>query len=310
MTKIYSSIEQLIGKTPILSLEKIKKQYSLKANLLAKLESFNPAGSVKDRVALEMINDAENKGLLKQGGTVIEATSGNTGIGLCLVAVARGYNAVIVMPDNMSVERIKLIKAYGGKVVLTPASSGMAGAIAKAEEIQKSTENSFIAGQFVNGANAQAHYKSTAPEIWEDLDGNIDIFVAGIGTGGTITGIGKFLKEKNPNIKIVGVEPLSSPVLTQGKKGAHAIQGIGAGFVPEILDLSVVDQIITVSDADAMAFGRLTGRVEGFTSGISAGAVIKAGVTIASQKENEGKNIVLLLADGGEKYLSTPLFED
>ncbi len=309
MAKVLSSIEKSIGKTPMLSLEKIKEKFSLQANLLAKLEFFNPAGSIKDRVALEMILDAEEKGVLKQGGTVIEATSGNTGIGLSAVCSARGYNAVIVMPDNMSIERIKIMKGYGAGVVLTPASLGMTGAILKAQEIKESTPNSFIAGQFENSANVLAHIKTTAPEIYSDLDGKVDVFVAGIGTGGTITGVGKYLKEKNPSVQIVGVEPLGSPFITQGKSGAHAIQGIGAGFIPKILDLSVVDKVLTVSDSDAYEYARLTGALQGFTVGISAGAVLKAGIELAKLPENKGKNIVLLFADGGEKYLSTKLFE-
>lgn len=310
MTKIYSSIDKLIGNTPLVLLEKIKKEFSLNASLLAKLEFFNPAGSVKDRVALEMILEAEEKGTLKKGGTVIEATSGNTGIGLSAVCSAKGYNAVIVMPDNMSVERIKIMKGYGATVVLTPASLGMVGAIKKAQEIKESTPNSFIAGQFENLSNPLAHYKTTAPEIYNDLDGKVDIFVAGIGTGGTITGVGKYLKEKNPNTQVVGIEPLSSPFITQGKKGTHAIQGIGAGFIPKVLDLSVVDKVLTVSDSDAINFAKAVGKREGFTVGISSGAVISAGVNLAKLPENKGKNIVLLLADGGEKYLSTALFED
>ena len=308
MTKIYKSAEELIGNTPLMELCNIEKYFGLKATILAKLEYLNPAGSIKDRVALSMINDAVEKGILTADSTIIEPTSGNTGIGLACVAVARGYNAVIVMPDSMSAERIKTMKAYGVEVVLTPGAEGMKGAIAKAEELAKTIPGGFVAGQFVNPANPQAHYDTTGPEIWKDTDGKVDIFVAGIGTGGTVTGTGKYLKEKNPAIKIIGAEPATSPFITEGKAGPHGIQGIGAGFIPEVLDLSVCDEIVTVTDEDSYEFGRLMGRKEGILVGISSGCALWTAVEAARRPENEGKTIVVILPDTGDRYLSTTMF--
>lgn len=308
--KIYKTVSELIGRTPLLELTHLEKNEKLEARILAKLEYFNPAGSVKDRVAKEMIEDAQAKGLLKKGSVIIEPTSGNTGIGLVCVAAAMGYETIIVMPETMSVERRKLMKAYGAKLVLTEGSKGMAGAIEKANELSKTIPNSFIPGQFVNPANPQAHKKTTAPEIWEDTDGNVDIFVAGVGTGGTITGIGEYLKEKKPDVKIVAVEPESSAVLSTGVAGAHAIQGIGAGFVPEVLNTKVYDEIIAVSNEDAYAFARRVGKEEGVLVGISSGAAVAAAVELAKRPENKGKTIVALLPDTGDRYLSTPLFDE
>ncbi len=308
--KTYKHIDELIGKTPLVELTNIEKQYGLKAKIYAKVEFFNPAGSVKDRIALAMINDLENKGLLKEGSTIIEPTSGNTGIGLASVAAARGYKAIIVMPETMSIERRKLMKAYGAELVLTEGAKGMKGAIEKANELAKEIPNSVIPGQFINPANPMAHYLTTGPEIYNDLDGQVDAFVAGVGTGGTISGTGKFLKEKNPNIKIIAVEPASSPVLSKGTPGPHKIQGIGAGFVPDTLDTKIYDEIITVENEDAFATGKMIGRKEGFLVGISSGAATFAALQIAKRKEFEGKNIVVLLPDTGERYLSTSLFEE
>ena len=310
MSGIYTSADQLIGRTPLLELTHIEKEYDLKAKIIAKLEYFNPAGSVKDRIAKAMIDDAEKSGKLKSGSVIIEPTSGNTGIGLASVAAARGYRIIIVMPETMSVERRQLMKAYGAELVLTEGAKGMKGAIAKAEELAKEIPNSFIPGQFVNPANPQVHRETTGPEIWEDTDGNVDIFVAGVGTGGTVTGTGEYLKRKNPNVKVVAVEPESSAVLSTGVPGAHKIQGIGAGFVPEVLNTEVYDEIITVSNEDAFAFGKLVGRSEGVLVGISSGAAVKAAVELAKREENAGKNIVVLLPDTGDRYLSTPLFAD
>lgn len=310
MSKIYQSADELIGKTPLLELTHIEKELGLQAKILAKLESFNPAGSVKDRVAKAMIDDAEQKGILKPGSTIIEPTSGNTGIGLASVAAVRGYRIIIVMPETMSVERRQLMKAYGAELVLTEGSLGMKGAIAKAEELSKEIPGSFVAGQFVNPANPDIHRKTTGPEIWEDTDGNVDIFVAGVGTGGTITGVGQYLKGKNPDIKVVAVEPKSSAVLSTGVAGPHKIQGIGAGFVPEVLDTSVYDEIIPVENEDAFASGRLMGRKEGVLVGISSGAALHAAIELGKRQENEGKTIVVLLPDTGDRYLSTPLFAE
>ena len=308
MSKIYTSSDELIGKTPILELTHLEKKYDLKAKILAKLEYFNPAGSVKDRIAKAMIDDAEQSGKLKAGSVIIEPTSGNTGIGLAAVAAARGYRIIIVMPETMSVERRQLMKAYGAELVLTEGAKGMKGAIAKAEELAKEIPNSFIPGQFINPANPKAHYLTTGPEIYEDTDGNVDIFVAGVGTGGTITGVGKYLKSKNPKIRVVAVEPESSAVLSTGVPGAHKIQGIGAGFVPDILDTKIYDEIVTVSNEDAFETGRLIGQNEGILVGISSGAAVYAAIKLAKQRENEGKTIVVLLPDMGDRYLSTPLF--
>lgn len=310
MSKIYTSADQLIGKTPLLELTNTEKAEGLEARLLGKLEYLNPAGSVKDRIAKAMIDDAEQKGILKEGSVIIEPTSGNTGIGLASVAAARGYRLIIVMPETMSVERRQLMKAYGAELVLTEGAKGMKGAIAKAEELSKEIPNSFVAGQFVNPANPKAHRESTAPEIWEDTDGQVDIFVAGVGTGGTVTGVGEYLKEKNPNVKIVAVEPATSPVLSEGKAGSHKIQGIGAGFVPDVLNTSVYDEVIPVKNEDAFATGKLVGRREGVLVGISAGAAVWAGIQLAKRPENKGKTIVVLLPDTGDRYLSTPLFAD
>lgn len=310
MSKIYTSIDQLIGHTPLLELTHIEKEYGLKAKILAKLEYFNPAGSVKDRIAKNMIDQAEKSGKLKPGATIIEPTSGNTGIGLASVAAARGYKVVIVMPETMSVERRQIMKGYGAEVVLTEGSKGMKGAIDRADELAKEIPGSWIAGQFVNPDNSATHIATTGPEIWEDTDGKVDYFVAGVGTGGTITGIGKYLKSKNPGVKIIAVEPATSPVLSKGTAGPHKIQGIGAGFVPEVLDTKVYDEVIAVENEDAFEFGKLTGHKEGFLVGISSGAAIKAAIDVAKRPESEGKNIVVLLPDNGDKYLSTPLFAD
>ena len=310
MANIYTSADQLIGKTPLLELTQIEKSEGLNAKILAKLEYFNPAGSVKDRIAKAMIDDAEAKGILKTGSTIIEPTSGNTGIGLASVSAARGYRIIIVMPETMSVERRQLMKAYGAELVLTEGAKGMKGAIAKAEELAKEIPGSFIPGQFVNPANPEVHERTTGPEIWEDTDGKVDIFVAGVGTGGTITGTGRYLKKQNPNVKVVAVEPASSPVLSQGKAGSHKIQGIGAGFVPDVLDTKVYDEIIAVESDDAFAAGKLVGKKEGVLVGISSGAAIWAAIELAKRPENAGKTIVALLPDTGDRYLSTPLFAD
>ena len=310
MSKIYTSADQLIGHTPLLELVHIEKEENLEAKVLAKLEYFNPAGSVKDRIAKAMIDDAEAKGLLKPGSVIIEPTSGNTGIGLASVAAARGYRIIIVMPETMSVERRQLMKAYGAELVLTEGAKGMKGAIAKADELAKELPNSFIPGQFVNPANPAVHKATTGPEIWEDTDGKVDIFVAGVGTGGTVTGTGEYLKSQTPNVKVVAVEPASSPVLSQGHAGAHKIQGIGAGFVPDVLDTKIYDEIITVENDDAFATGRLIGKHEGVLVGISSGAAVWAAIELAKRPENKGKTIVALLPDTGDRYLSTPLFAD
>ena len=310
MSKIYTSADRLIGKTPLLELTHIEKKYGLKAKVLAKLEYFNPAGSVKDRVAKKMLDDAETAGKLTPESVIIEPTSGNTGIGLASVAAARGYRIIIVMPETMSVERRQLMKAYGAELVLTDGTKGMKGAIEKADELAKEIPNSFIPGQFVNPSNPKAHYETTGPEIFEDTDGEVDIFVAGVGTGGTVTGVGEYLKEKKPSVKIVAVEPESSPVLSKGVAGAHKIQGIGAGFVPEVLDTKVYDEIIPVSNETAFETGRLIGRSEGVLVGISSGAAAYAAVELAKRPENAGKTIVVLLPDTGDRYLSTPLFGD
>lgn len=310
MSKIYTSADQLIGKTPLLELTHIEKAYDLKAKILAKLEYFNPAGSVKDRIAKAMIDDAERKGLLKEGSVIIEPTSGNTGIGLASVAAARGYRIIIVMPETMSVERRQLMKAYGAELVLTEGAKGMKGAIAKADELAKEIPNSFVPGQFVNPANPKAHFETTGPEIWDDTDGKVDIFVAGVGTGGTITGVGEFLKSKNPHVKVVAVEPKSSAVLSTGVAGPHKIQGIGAGFVPAVLDTKVYDEIIPVENDDAFKTGKEFGRREGVLVGISSGAALWAAIELAKRPENAGKTIVTLLPDTGDRYLSTPLFAD
>ncbi len=310
MADIYTAADQLIGKTPLLELTHIEKEYGLKAKILAKLEYFNPAGSVKDRIAKGMIDDAEQKGLLKKGSVIIEPTSGNTGIGLASVAAARGYRIIIVMPETMSVERRQLMKAYGAELVLSPGDKGMKGAIAKAEELAKEIPNSFIPGQFVNPANPAVHKATTGPEIYEDTDGKVDFFVAGVGTGGTITGVGEYLKEKNPNVKVVAVEPKTSAVLSTGVAGPHKIQGIGAGFVPDVLNTKVYDEIIPVENEAAFETGRLIGRKEGVLVGISSGAATFAAIEIAKRPENQGKTIVVLLPDTGDRYLSTPLFAE
>lgn len=310
MSKIYTSADQLIGHTPLLELTHIEKEFGLEAKILAKLEYFNPAGSVKDRVAKAMLDDAEKSGKIKPGATIIEPTSGNTGIGLASVGVARGYKVVIVMPETMSVERRQIIKAYGAEIVLTEGAKGMKGAIAKAEEIHKSTPNSFIPGQFVNPANPKAHFETTGPEIWEDTDGKVDWFVAGVGTGGTVTGVGKFLKSKNPNVKVAAIEPATSAVLSTGVAGPHKIQGIGAGFVPDVLDKSAYDEIIAVNNEVAFEYGKLIGRNEGVLVGISSGAALWAAVQVAKRPENKGKTIVVLFPDTGDRYLSTALFQD
>lgn len=310
MSKIFTSADQLIGHTPLMELTNIEKKHGLKAKLLAKLEYFNPAGSVKDRIAKAMIDDAEEKGLLKPGSVIIEPTSGNTGIGLASVAAARGYRIIIVMPETMSVERRQIMKAYGAELVLTEGAKGMKGAIAKAEELSKEIPNSFIPGQFVNPANPKAHFETTGPEIFDDTDGKVDIFVAGVGTGGTVTGVGQYLKSRNPSVKVVAVEPKSSAVLSTGVAGPHKIQGIGAGFVPDVLDTKVYDEIIPVTNEDAFAAGKEIGRSEGVLVGISSGAALRAGIDLAKRPENAGKTIVVLLPDTGDRYLSTPLFAD
>ena len=310
MSKIFTSADQLIGHTPLMELINIEKKHGLKAKLLAKLEYFNPAGSVKDRIAKTMIDDAEAKGLLKPGSVIIEPTSGNTGIGLASVAAARGYRIIIVMPETMSVERRQIMKAYGAELVLTEGAKGMKGAIAKAEELSREIPNSFIPGQFVNPANPKAHFETTGPEIFDDTDGKVDIFVAGVGTGGTVTGVGQYLKSRNPSVKVVAVEPKSSAVLSTGVAGPHKIQGIGAGFVPDVLDTKVYDEIIPVTNEDAFAAGKDIGRSEGVLVGISSGAALWAGIDLAKRPENAGKTIVVLLPDTGDRYLSTPLFAD
>lgn len=310
MTKIYTSAEQLVGKTPLLELTHIEKEFGLSARILAKLEYLNPAGSIKDRVAKAMIEAAEKEGTLKEGSVIIEPTSGNTGIGLASVATAKGYRMIVVMPETMSVERRKLIAAYGAELVLTDGAQGMAGAIAKAEELQKEIPNSIVAGQFVNPENPKVHFETTGPEIYEDTDGNVDIFVAGVGTGGTITGTGRYLKSRKQNIKVVAVEPKDSPVLSGGLAGGHKIQGIGAGFVPEILDTAVYDEIIKVDNEDAFEMGRLIGKKEGILVGISSGAALYGAIEEAKKEENAGKTIVVILPDSGDRYLSTPLFEE
>ena len=310
MAKIYTSADQLIGKTPLLELAHLEKSEGLEARVLGKLEYFNPAGSVKDRIAKAMIDDAERKGLLKPGSVIIEPTSGNTGIGLASVAAARGYRIIIVMPETMSVERRQLMKAYGAELVLTEGAGGMKGAIAKAEELAKEIPNSFIPGQFVNPANPTVHRETTGPEIWEDTDGKVDIFVAGVGTGGTVTGVGEYLKSRNPGVKVVAVEPADSPVLSKGTAGPHKIQGIGAGFVPQVLNTGVYDEVIPVANNDAFATGKLIGKKEGVLVGISSGAAVWAAIQLAKRPENKGKTIVALLPDTGDRYLSTPLFAD
>lgn len=310
MSRIFTSADQLIGHTPLMELTNIEKKHGLRAKLLAKLEYFNPAGSVKDRIAKAMIDDAETKGLLKPGSVIIEPTSGNTGIGLASVAAARGYRIIIVMPETMSVERRQIMKAYGAELVLTEGAKGMKGAIAKAEELSKEIPNSFIPGQFVNPANPKAHFETTGPEIFDDTDGKVDIFVAGVGTGGTVTGVGQYLKSRNPSVKVVAVEPKSSAVLSTGVAGPHKIQGIGAGFVPDVLDTKVYDEIIPVTNEDAFAAGKEIGRSEGVLVGISSGAALWAGIDLAKRPENAGKTIVVLLPDTGDRYLSTPLFAD
>lgn len=308
MSNIYTSAEQLIGRTPLLELSHIEKEYKLKAKIIAKLEYLNPAGSVKDRIAKAMIDEAENSGKLRTGSVIIEPTSGNTGIGLAAVAAARGYRIVIVMPETMSVERRQLMKAYGAELVLTDGSKGMKGAIEKAEELAKEIPDSFLAGQFVNPANPKIHRETTGPEIYHDTDGKVDIFVAGVGTGGTVTGVGEYLKSQNSNIQVIAVEPASSPMLSEGKAGAHKIQGIGAGFVPDVLNTNIYDRVITVDEEDAFRVGRMIGQKEGVLVGISSGAAVHAAIELAKLPENEGKNIVVLLPDTGDRYLSTPLF--
>lgn len=310
MSRVYTSADQLIGGTPLLELTHIEREEGLEARILGKLEYFNPAGSVKDRIAKAMIDDAEKKGLLKPDSVIIEPTSGNTGIGLASVAAARGYRIIIVMPETMSIERRKLMKAYGAELVLTEGAKGMKGAIEKANELAKEIPNSFIPGQFINPANPAAHKATTGPEIWNDTDGKVDIFVAGVGTGGTITGTGEYLKSQNPNVKVVAVEPASSPMLSKGTAGSHKIQGIGAGFIPDVLDMKVYDEVIAVENEDAFTTGRLIGRKEGVLVGISSGAAVWAAVQLAKRPENKGKTIVVLLPDTGDRYLSTPLFED
>ena len=310
MGKRYTSIDELIGNTPLVQLTRLSAQAKLHTPVCVKLESWNPAGSAKDRVALSMILQAEKDGLLSPGGTVIEPTSGNTGIGLAAVAATRGYKAIIVMPDSMSMERQLLMKAYGAEVVLTPGSQGMTGAIAKAEALSKEIPGSFIPSQFDNPANAKAHFETTGPEIWEDTDGEVDIFVAGVGTGGTVTGVGKFLKSINPNVQVIAVEPASSPLLSQGRAGAHGLQGIGANFIPKVLDADVIDRIVTVTEAEAYAAGRLLARMEGLLVGISSGAALHAAMELAREPRNAGKTIVALLPDTGERYLSTPMFQE
>ena len=310
MSRVYTSIDQLIGRTPMLELVRLQKHFDLHAHILAKLEYFNPAGSVKDRIAKAMIDDAEATGKLKPGSVIIEPTSGNTGIGLCSVAAARGYRVIIVMPETMSIERRKLMKAYGAELVLTEGSKGMLGAIEKASELADSTPHSFIAGQFVNPSNPKIHRETTGPEIWQDTEGHVDYFVAGVGTGGTLTGTGEYLKSQKPDVKIVAIEPSGSPVLSAGRKGSHKIQGIGAGFVPDVLNTRIYDEIITVNDDDAINTGKLIGKVEGFLAGISSGAAVYAAIQIAKRQENAGKNIAVILPDTGERYLSTALFSE
>lgn len=310
MSKIYTSADQLVGKTPLLELTHIEKEYALEAKILAKLEYFNPAGSVKDRIAKSMLDDAEQRGILKPDSVIIEPTSGNTGIGLAAIAAAKGYRIIIVMPETMSVERRQLMKAYGAELVLTDGAKGMKGAIAKAEELSQEIPNSFVPGQFVNPANPAVHEATTGPEIWEDTDGNVDIFVAGVGTGGTVTGVGSYLKGKNAEIKVVAVEPAASPVLSKGTPGVHKIQGIGAGFVPDVLNTEIYDEIIPVENEDAFATGKQIGRAEGVLVGISSGAALWAAIQLAKRPENKGKTIVALLPDTGERYLSTPMFAD
>ncbi len=310
MEKIYTSMDQLIGRTPLLEVCRVEKAHGLKARLLVKLEAMNPAGSVKDRVAKAMLDDAEARHVLQPGGAVIEPTSGNTGIGLCAVAAARGYRAIIVMPDTMSVERRQLMKAYGAELVLTDGKLGMAGAVEKAEELRRAIPGSIVAGQFTNPANPKAHETSTGPEIWEDTEGHVDVFVAGVGTGGTVTGVGRYLKEKNPAVRVVAVEPASSPLLSQGRAGSHGIQGIGANFVPEVLDRSLCDEILPVTEENAFSAGRELARLEGLLAGISSGAALWATVQVAQRPENEGKTVVALLPDTGDRYLSTELFQE
>lgn len=310
MSKVFTSADQLIGGTPLLELTHIEKEFGFKAKILAKLEYFNPAGSVKDRVAKAMIDDAEQKGLLKKGSVIIEPTSGNTGIGLASVAAARGYRIIIVMPETMSVERRQIMKAYGAELVLTEGAKGMKGAITKADELAKEIPDSFVPGQFVNPANPKAHFEHTGPEIYADTDGKVDFFVAGVGTGGTITGVGGYLKSKNPDVKVIAVEPATSAVLSTGVAGAHKIQGIGAGFVPDVLDTKIYDEVIPVSNEDAFSTGKLIGKKEGVLVGISSGAALHAAIEVAKRPENEGKNIVVLFPDTGDRYLSTPLFAD
>ena len=310
MSTIYTSVDQLIGHTPLLELTHIEQEYSLPARLIAKVESFNPAGSVKDRVALSMIETAEAEGKLTPGSVIIEPTSGNTGIGLCAVAAARGYKAIIVMPDTMSVERQMLMRAYGAELILTDGALGMAAAIQKADELAASIPNAIVAGQFINPANPAAHEATTGPEIWEDTDGQVDIFVCGVGTGGTITGTGRYLKAQKPDLKVIGMEPAGSPILSGGKAGPHGLQGIGAGFVPEVLDVNVMDEVVTVTEEEAYAAGRLLARREGILAGISSGAALHAAIGVAARPENAGKTVVVLLPDTGDRYLSTPLFAE
>ena len=310
MSHIYTSVDQLIGHTPLLELTNIEKAYNLPARLIAKVESFNPAGSIKDRVALSMIQTAEAEGKLKPGSVIIEPTSGNTGIGLCAVAAARGYRAIIVMPDTMSVERQMLMKAYGAELILTDGAGGMAAAIAKADELVAEIPGAIVAGQFINPANPAAHEATTGPEIWEDTDGQVDILVCGVGTGGTITGTGRYLKAQNPSIRVVGMEPAGSAVLSGGKAGPHGLQGIGAGFIPEVLDVAIMDEVVTVTEEEAYAAGRLLARHEGVLAGISSGAALHAAIQVAARPENTGKTVVVLLPDTGDRYLSTPLFAD